>query len=146
MMKTLIMKSKFFYFALLLLAGMVGCQNQSVDDNPNTTGTSTTISGKWKITLYKEDNKDETNHFTGYTFDFNTDGTVVATKGSISVTGKHYDGVDDSKVKYILDFGSTSPLDELNEDWEIIEQSATKLHLYHKSGGNGGTDDLIFEK
>lgn len=140
------MKSKLFYFTLVLMVGIVACQNQTVDDNPNTHGTGTTINGKWKITLFQEDEKNETYHFTGFTFDFKTDGTVIATKGSTIVTGKHYEGIDDSKVKYILDYGSVSPFDELNEDWEIIEQTATKLHLYHKSGGNGGVDDLIFEK
>ncbi|MEZ4988540.1 MAG: hypothetical protein R2795_26535 [Saprospiraceae bacterium] len=36
--------------------------------------------------------------------------------------------------------------EELNEDWEIISQSDTRIELVHVSGGNGGTDYLTFER
>ncbi len=144
-MKTVILKAHSYLFAMLLTASMMSCQKASSDDTPNPSG-PVSILGKWKITLFQEDEKNETSNFAGYTFDFIDDGTIIAVKGSITISGKHYKGNDDSKVKYIIDFGNASPLNELNEDWEIIEQSASKIHLLHVSGGNGGIDDLVFEK
>jgi hypothetical protein len=50
------------------------------------------------------------------------------------------------KQTYILTLGSAAPLDELNEDWRIVEQTAFKITLEHISGGNGDTDRLILER
>jgi hypothetical protein len=144
-MKALLLKANIYFYALLFAASFIGCQKSPSSDN-TTPGGTVTISGKWKITLFQEDEKNETAHFTGYTFDFKDNGTIVAVKGSTSLTGKHYEGLDDSKLKYIIDFGTTSPLNELNEDWEILTQSTTKFQLKHVSGGNGGIDNLVFEK
>jgi hypothetical protein len=36
--------------------------------------------------------------------------------------------------------------EDLNDDWDIISRSSTKIELIDISGGNGGTDYLTFEK
>ena len=36
--------------------------------------------------------------------------------------------------------------EELTDDWEITEKSATVIKLRDVSGGNGGTDYLTFTK
>ena len=48
----------------------------------------------------------------------------------------------DKKVTFYgqLDF------EELSDDWDITSSSNTKIDLIDVSGGNGGTDTLIFEK
>jgi len=46
----------------------------------------------------------------------------------------------------VLNFGNTIPFNELNDDWEILEESATKIRMQDVSGGSGGTDLLTFEK
>ena len=38
------------------------------------------------------------------------------------------------------------PFEDLNDDWDFISQSSTKIELIDVSGGNGGTDYLTFEK
>jgi len=40
----------------------------------------------------------------------------------------------------------TNDFEDLNDDWDFISQSATKVELIDVSGGNGGTDYLTFEK
>ena len=37
-------------------------------------------------------------------------------------------------------------LDELEDDWEVIEYTATQIRLKDVSGGNGGTDYLYLTK
>jgi len=46
----------------------------------------------------------------------------------------------------ILNFGHQVPFDELNEDWEVISKSDTKINLRHVSGGDGSIDVLEFTK
>ncbi|MBP6334523.1 MAG: hypothetical protein KA444_03550 [Bacteroidia bacterium] len=107
---------------------------------------STLPQGQWKITYFNDSGNDETAHFTGYSFQFNSNGTVTATKGSTIVNGTWSDGNDNSTPKLVLNFGTTVKFDELNEDWHITQQSSTMIKLEHVSGGNGGTDLLYFEK
>jgi hypothetical protein len=78
-------------------------------------------------------------------FQFNTDNTVTATKGSTVVKGTWSTGTDNSKSKFNINFPS-APLDELNEDWVLKNGSASSMEMEHVSGGNGGTDYLVFQK
>ena len=131
----------------LLVFCLPSCSND--DDLMNAVNISSANAiqqGAWKVTLYNDSGKDETYHFTGYTFSFNTDGTAVATKNSVVVKGTWSTGNDDSQSKLYLNFGASNPFDELNDDWHVIEQTATKIRLEDVSGGNGGTDLLTFEK
>ena len=48
--------------------------------------------------------------------------------------------------KLNIKLGTSSAFEELNDDWHVIQQSGTLLKLEDVSGGNGGTDDLSFEK
>ncbi len=114
------------------------------DDNSNVA--DIIKEGNWKITLFQEDGTTKTSNYSGYSFVFNSNNTISATKNSQSYSGSWSSGNDDSKSKLILNFGSTSPLDELNEDWEILEKTSSIIKLKHISGGDGSVDYLNFEK
>jgi hypothetical protein len=124
---------------LLLLSS---CKKDSVSAN-----VSTTIqNGSWKISLFNDSGNDETNHFTGYSFNFGSGGAVSASNGSSSVSGSWSTGNDDSQNKLNLNFGDNGNFGELSDDWHIISESSTKIELEDVSGGNGGTDLLTFVK
>lgn len=132
-------------FALVSTMLVVSCKKDD-DSNPSTTNVPSILSqGDWRITLYNDSGTDELYYFTGYTFTF-SNGTVTATKNNSSVVGTYSAGNDDSTSKLYLDFGATAPFEKLNDDWHIIEETATKIRLEDVSGGNGGTDLLTFEK
>jgi hypothetical protein len=112
------------------------------------TGTSGTLGtllsdGLWVVGSYLEDTNNQTNIYNGYTVNFNNDGTVVADNGS-SINGTW--SVQNSDSELVLDFGSTVPFNEFNDSWDVISSSATQIELRDVSGGNGGTDTLIFNK
>jgi hypothetical protein len=108
-------------------------------------------SGRWKITYFFDTDKEETDNFVGYTFDFGSGGTVNAINGPLSHPGSwSVTGEGDSKDYEDLDFNISfsAPPDfaELSEDWEIVTVSNLKISLRHVSGGDGSTDLLTFEK
>lgn len=110
--------------------------------------------GSWRVTHFNDSGTDETAHFNGYNFTFAPNGTLTAANlinsynGSWSVAND--DSNDDSPSNSNLDFNIifNSPADfaELTEDWDIISINAAEIKLIHVSGGNGGTDYLIFAK
>jgi hypothetical protein len=131
------MKSLFSLSSLVILISLLASCNHS-DDDMNTLSNAATA-GKWKIAFYF-DKKDETSDFSGYTFNFNTDGTATAQKGATTVAGTW----SVSGSKFILDFGGDPVLDELNDDWLIVEKTNSSIKL--KDDNSLQDDQLNFIK
>lgn len=147
----------------LLMAGiaafgfLTACSD---DDSSSTNGNPTEVvntvkDGTWRITSFMEDANDETHHFTGYNFTFGDNNVVTATNGTNthtgtwSVTNSNSSDDDDnnnSDIDFNIMFAAPENFTELNDDWDILERTDTKLRLRDVSGGNGGTDLLTFEK
>jgi hypothetical protein len=158
------MKTKFIYGLLMMLSFSLMSSTCSTDDDDLSTNNSAEItqiktnaqSGTWQITSFIDSGIDETNHFTGYSFTFNSNGTLTASNGSNTVSGTwsvtdSNNSNDDSNSSSDIDFNIffASPAnfnDDLTEDWEIVTRSDSKIELIHVSGGNGGTDTLTFVK
>ena len=126
------------------------------DDNPSD-NTQNTVeknvqSGTWRITKFIDSGTDETNHFIGYNFTFNSSGVLIANNGtnnyagtwSITNSNSNDDSQDD--LDFNINFNLTNDFEDLNDDWDFISQSSTKIELIDISGGNGGIDYLTFEK
>lgn len=101
-------------------------------------------SGIWRISYFFDD-QDETSNYTGYNFTFNTNGNATAEKNSALINGIWTAYLDSGTQKLILAFDGIT-LDEIEEDWKVIEFTSTSIRLKHESGGNGGTDYLYFAK
>lgn len=146
-------------FSLSLLSGT--CSSDD-DDGPSTNDNSAQIqqiqtqaqSGTWRITSYIDSGQDETTDFTGYNFTFESNGTLTATNvtnnqtGSWSVTDSNSndDSPDDIDFNISFNVPDTSDFDDLNDDWDIVSHTDTRIQLRDVSGGNGGTDTLTFER
>lgn len=108
--------------------------------------------GTWRVTRFIDSGDDETQNFNGYNFTFNDSGELSATngsathKGSWSVTDSNSDDDNPDDLHFNIQFNLTNNFEDLNDDWEIISDSETKIELKDVSGGNGGTDYLTFEK
>jgi hypothetical protein len=109
-------------------------------------------SGTWAISYFNDSGTDETNHFTGYAFTFGASGILTATKGTNiftgtwSVTDSNSNDDSLSDLHFNINFNLTNDFEDLNDDWEIISQSTTKIELRDISGGGSGTDYLTFIK
>lgn len=138
---------------MTLVILLTSCSNSSSDPSvPSQTVIQNNVqSDTWKITYFNDSGKDETNHFSGYSFTFGANGTLTATSSvtytgswSINDSNSNDDSVDNLDFNILFNLGNN--FDELSEDWNIISQSSTRIELIHISGGNGGTDYLTFEK
>ncbi|MDG1572144.1 hypothetical protein OZ410_07435 [Robiginitalea sp. M366] len=156
------MKLKMRILALLLPLFLISCDPSEDEVQGNLTAAdaaalrATAEEGQWRITYFFDTDKEETADFNGYVFTFGTDGTVVAAKDGTEVSGTwsvtHSDSSpDDSSsssndVDFNLFFSGSLLFEDLNDDWDILEYTSTRIRLTDVSGGNGGTDFLTFER
>lgn len=152
-------------FLLMLSFSLMSSMCSSDDDDGSPNDNSQQIAqvqntaqlGTWRITNFNDSGQNETSDFTGYDFSFNSDGSLTATNGSDTLTGTwsvtdDSNSSDDSSSDDDIDFNiffpvpDTNNFEDLNDDWDIVMTSATRIELIDISGGNGGTDMLTFEK
>lgn len=100
--------------------------------------------GIWYVTYYFDD-FDETVDFADYEFNFDTDGTAGATNSVGTTPGTWNYFVDSGIEKVDLFFGTVSPLNELDEDWDILEATQDIIRLRHESG-DGSLDYVTYER
>jgi hypothetical protein len=129
------------------------------DDNVNTNSKTEEVKdiatkGRWRISYFFDTDKDETDNFNGYVFQFSPGGALTASNGSNSHSGSwsvtDEDSTDDSNdyedIDFNISFAASPDFAELSEDWEILSVTNLKIELRHVSGGGGGTDLLTFDK
>tara|TARA_R110002033_G_scaffold77030_1_gene128691 strand:+ start:5697 stop:7118 length:1422 start_codon:yes stop_codon:yes gene_type:complete len=119
------------------------------DCNGSTSGDAlsdalTATNSTWFVSNYTDDGNNETSDFNGFEFTFNISGTVSAVNGGTTIAGTW--SSQDNATELLLDFGTNMPLDELNDDWDVVSISNTQIELQDVSGGGGGTDTLTLQK
>lgn len=123
------------------------------DRRENNIVEQTVQQGSWRITYYYDTDSDETGRFSNYTFSFNSGNVLVATNGDNTYNGSW--SITDSSsgddnphgdLDFNIAFSSPASFSELTDDWDIVTYTSTKIELIDVSGGNGGTDHLVFEK
>jgi hypothetical protein len=110
--------------ALVTIFTMLLSSSCSKKDDVTVINGTPAITGTYRISFYW-DKKDETSNFSGYSFSFNAGGQATATKGSATVKGTW----SESSSKFIIDFGTDAVLSDLNDDWQIVEKTATTIKL-----------------
>ena len=125
-----------------------GIEN-TIDDCNNvpipTTLSEIITSGTWYVSSFIEDTTDETYHFNGYNFTFSSNGTAIAVKNATTINGTWSNYMDDGYSKLDLSFNGNL-LDELEDDWRVLEFSENLIKLRHESGGSGEIHYLSFSK
>ena len=144
---------KILALALLTVTGLLSsCTKDDTTDTVQQQIESSLTSGTWRITKFIDSGNDETNHFSGYSFTFNSSGVLNSGNGTNNYAGTwsitDSNSNDDSQedLDFNILFSLTNDFADLSDDWDIISQSQTKIELIDISGGNGGTDYLTFEK
>jgi len=66
--------------------------------------------------------------------------------GTWSITDSNSSDDSQDDLDFNINFNLTNDFEDLNDDWDFVSQSETKIELIDISGGNGGTDYLTLEK
>jgi len=103
--------------------------------------TAAITTGSWEIPYFFSDS-DKTSSYSGYSFVFNSDKSVVAAKGGSTETGqwetKTNNGVKELKLSFNSDL-----LSKLNNNWKLFEFNNSQIRLRDVSNS---TNYLYFEK
>jgi hypothetical protein len=133
------MKVKRIFFIVILIASVVffGCRKSDRISPANTTSVIT--EGTWNVASLVEVGKYGSYQFSEYSFKFIKGGILNANRNRSSTNGSWSIGKNGSHTEITINF-SSGPLDELNEHWRVIKQSATSLEL------EGSTRQLHLER
>lgn len=139
---------------LFLLLAVVVFASCSSDDDAGDVFTNefeqikTTLpDGQWKISTFIDGQTDKTSAFESFVFNFNEDGTVVGTTDLFSETGTWaYNNTSSTSEKLVLLFGETDPFPEINNDWNIVSVSNSKVELSDDNNANAEIKLLTFTK
>ena len=136
---------KFLIILFLSISVLSSCK---VSDDNASPSNSTSVSGTWKIKSFIDNkNRDRTSYYNPYNFDFNSSGKLVVSGGTIKYEGTYSSVIDSGKQKFYIAINTTdNEIDELNEDWILVEKTDILIKLTNTSGGNGGTKTLILAK
>ncbi len=153
------MKRLIFYPILACLFMVNTASTCSSDDGSSSSSDpapviNTVTQGTWRVTSFVEDGDDHTHYFTGYAFTFENGNVLTAVGSSATVTGfwsvtdssNSGDDSPHSDLDFNIMFSSPNNFTELNEDWDILERTNSRIRLRHVSGGDGSVDTLTFEK
>ncbi|MCD0472288.1 hypothetical protein [Flavobacterium sp. JAS] len=103
--------------------------------------TAAITNGSWGIPYYFDDSE-KTSSYSGYSFVFKSDKSVVATKGAITETGQ-WDSTIQYGVRELQLTFSSELLGKLNSNWKLFEFNNSQIRLRNVSNT---TDYLYFEK
>lgn len=136
---------------LLTIAVFASCSSDDDSGDANTNEfeqiETTLPQGEWEVSKLINGQSDHTTDFESFVFTFNEDGTVVAQNDLFTENGTWaYDNFSSSEEELVLQFGQMTPFDRLNDDWEIVSVTNSKVELSDISGGNGDLELLTFTK
>ncbi len=142
------MKKLLILFAVITVAA---CSSNDDSGDANTNefeDIKTTLpQGQWKVSTLIDGESDHTASFDSFVFTFNEDGTAIAQNDLFAENGTWaYDNSSSSSEELVLQFSETTPFDEINDDWNIVSVSSSKIELSDISGGDGDIELLTFTK
>ena len=151
-MKKVFLIPALFCLMMLNVASMCSSDDDSSSTDP-TPVINTATQGTWRVTSYIDSGNNETSDFTGYNFTFASGNILTATNGTNTYTGSWSVTSDDSDddnpssdLDFNIAFAAPANFADLTDDWDIVTYSANTISLIDVSGGNGGTDTLVFTK
>ena len=120
---------------LLLVIAMISASCSKTNTDDPTPGKTDDIlkQGEWTVSLFSERGEDKTHKFSGYTVTFKQDGTLQINSSKAAFTGTWtYHSSDNgygTVQKLIISITGNTVVDELDDDWVIIEMNDNLIRL-----------------
>src|SRR5690349_14040184 len=94
---------------------------------------SDSIVGRYRITRYIDNGKNETSKFKGYAFQFQSDGKFIARTDSKQIVIGSW-VLDSTGTTITINISGTGSLNNLVGDWQIINVTSTQIILANTDG------------
>ncbi|WP_228853545.1 hypothetical protein [Aegicerativicinus sediminis] len=139
---------------ILLSVCLINCSSDD-SNNDNTLNeqlVQNTIGSNWIISNYIDSGQNETSDYSGYIFQFNSNGNVIAQKGDVtingtwSITSEDDDSQDHMHFNLSFNVPEDHDFDDLIDDWHVMNFSNSRIDLEDDSSGSGDIDLLTFSK
>ena len=102
-------------------------------------------SGSWYVSYFYRDGNEDTSYYNGNNFNFNPNCTCTAIKNDIT-TNEDWDLYDESSYQRFDLHYDGDALDEMEEDWKVLEFMAAIIRLKHESNDGNETHHLNLSK
>jgi hypothetical protein len=134
--------------SLSFFIGISACdynEKREEETKPTKQVIETTLKGtQWRITDHYD--QKASHYLKAYTFYFHKDGTVLAANDQAKINGIWSAfNASNGKIKVNFEFSLIAPVDDLNEDWVVVEQSEKKIILKDPSQRKGA-DEITLER
>ncbi len=106
--------------SLLLLSILSNSCKKYIQQQEQNALVSMITNGSWIVTRYIENGSDITTSFSGYSFQFKTDGTVTGVNGGSTVNGTWAGDINAKTITSNFP-SATNPIDKLNAVWKITD-------------------------
>ncbi|TNE62173.1 MAG: hypothetical protein EP344_05265 [Bacteroidetes bacterium] len=118
--------TRYIFMGILAALFWMGCSKSNDDDsNPINVQLG---NGTWVVSYFWDKDKEETSDFNGYSFEFQDNGLLLAyLPDGTTKTGQWT--VNNSSNKLILTIAGTYALDEMSDDWLIMQKTNTEIKL-----------------
>lgn len=135
--------------SIVMISFIASCNDTGKDNDIRLTYTLERSS--WRVTYFVKASSDEMgNIFRGYNFKFKSTNVVTAYDATTSIDGKWSAWSDgDGHSMLVIDFGIIPEFRNLNDDWQVLELTDTKVRMIDVNDVNdngGGLDYLTFER
>lgn len=130
---------KFLYVTVMMISTAVvtSCSKRNdlstSTNNSNQSSSETSLSdilkaGPWVIDYYVDED-DKSADFTGYVFNFKSDGSLSLQKGNESYTGQWQALNEDGVNKVYINVNTINVVQKLNDKWQLKNLNNTKLDM-----------------
>jgi hypothetical protein len=129
---------------VLIAVSSCGDNDQREEVKPKEALEATIEKDEWMVTYYF-DGTDQSDHLKGLRFQFLSDGGIIA-RSNYSVVNGIWTAVDarNGQLKFNMQFEDKQPLDQLDEEWIVVERTESSITLGDGSDNDGGR--LTLEK
>lgn len=142
MKKILVLAFAFSFQCLACTSGDDDLSPNGSNNGSNSGGNTSGVTGDWVVTYFWDKDKEETSKFSGYSFEFNDDGSLVATKGSSSFSGTW--SKNSSSTRFTISISGSDALDEMTDDWLLDEQTGSSIKL--RDDNDEHLEEIYLEK
>ncbi|OYX23293.1 MAG: hypothetical protein B7Z16_02805 [Algoriphagus sp. 32-45-6] len=134
----------------ILILGLFSCNLDGNETSPSTNISVAELTedlvqnSGLRVVQFIEDGVDETSDYTGFIFNFSTDGRVTATRNDQVVSGTYRVFRDDGETELAMIFPANSVLNEFTDDWYFRGKTNNRI-TFEDDDPDDDLDRIVFE-